>query len=126
MPCLIGYGIIARRLFDAPQTIKEGNKYWKWIETYVAQDYAEAMKTGSGETAVNGCCCFHLANMSIDLIEEHAMKQSVSKVEELAGIFIHATKVSDTSKDAPSHTLTLWQMETGFWNMGAKRADTSR
>lgn len=28
-----------------------------------------------------------------DLIEQHAVKQSVSKIDELADIFIHATKV---------------------------------
>jgi len=48
LPCLIGYGIIARRLFDAPQSVREENRYWKWIETYVAQDYVDAMGTGSG------------------------------------------------------------------------------
>jgi thiaminase len=48
LPCLIGYGIIARRLFDDPKTTREDNKYWKWIETYVAEDYCDAMKTGKG------------------------------------------------------------------------------
>ena len=49
LPCLIGYGIIARRLFDDANTAREGNKYWKWIETYIAQGYVMAMKTGRGE-----------------------------------------------------------------------------
>src|SRR5690242_2581146 len=31
LPCLIGYGIIAKRLHQDPKTIREGNKYWKWI-----------------------------------------------------------------------------------------------
>lgn len=48
-PCLIGYGVIARRLYDDPTTKREGNIYWKWIETYVADDFAEAVRDGSGE-----------------------------------------------------------------------------
>lgn len=48
LPCLIGYGIIARRLFDDPGTERDGNKYWKWIQTYVAEDYGEAMQIGKG------------------------------------------------------------------------------
>jgi thiaminase len=48
-PCLIGYGVIARRLYDDPLAKREGNIYWKWIENYVADDYAEAVKVGSGE-----------------------------------------------------------------------------
>jgi thiaminase len=47
-PCLIGYGVIARRLYDDPKTKREGNIYWQWIENYVADDYAEAVKIGSG------------------------------------------------------------------------------
>ena len=47
-PCLLGYGFIARRLYDDVKTIREGNRYWKWIENYVAEDYKEAVKVGSG------------------------------------------------------------------------------
>lgn len=76
LPCLIGYGMIARRLYEDPKTVRHGSKYWAWIEQYVGQEYMDAMVRGS------------------DLIEEHASKQSVSRVEELAQIFIHATNVS--------------------------------
>lgn len=48
LPCLIGYGIIAERLHSDPKTVREGSKYWKWIETYVADDYCQAMKIGRG------------------------------------------------------------------------------
>jgi len=48
-PCLIGYGIIARRLFDDPKTKRKDNVYWKWIENYVADDYVEAVELGSGK-----------------------------------------------------------------------------
>jgi thiaminase II len=75
LPCLIGYGIIAKRLHGDANTLREG-RYWKWVEQYVDQPYVDAMMRGS------------------DLIEEHAHKQSVARVEELAQIFIHATNVS--------------------------------
>lgn len=74
LPCLIGYGIIAKRLFDDTNTLKEG-RYWTWIQQYVDTEYVEAMARGSA------------------LIEEHAGKQSVSRLDELAQIFIHATNV---------------------------------
>ena len=48
-PCLLGYGMIARRLHDDPETVREGNRYWKWIETYVSDDYNEAVRDGRGE-----------------------------------------------------------------------------
>lgn len=48
-PCLLGYGIIARRLYDDPNTKREGNTYWKWIENYAADDYTEAVRIGSGK-----------------------------------------------------------------------------
>ena len=47
-PCLLGYGMIARRLYDDPGTVKEGNPYWKWIVNYTEQDFVTAMETGAG------------------------------------------------------------------------------
>lgn len=47
-PCLIGYGAIARRLYSDESTPREGNQYWKWIENYIADDYTEAVRLGSG------------------------------------------------------------------------------
>jgi hydroxymethylpyrimidine/phosphomethylpyrimidine kinase len=48
-PCLLGYGAIARQLHADPRSKKKGNLYWTWIENYVAEDYATAVKTGSGK-----------------------------------------------------------------------------
>lgn len=48
-PCLLGYGVAARRLHEQYIDNHEGNKYWKWIENYVADDYQEAVRVGSGE-----------------------------------------------------------------------------
>ncbi|KAH9877532.1 hypothetical protein IAQ61_002899 [Plenodomus lingam] len=75
LPCLVGYGVIAKRLHEDPSTARVGSRYWKWIEQYVAIEYREAMMRGS------------------DLIEKHAAKLSPSRVEELAQIFIHATNM---------------------------------
>jgi thiaminase len=47
-PCLLGYGAIAKQLHGDPQSKKEGNTYWTWIENYVAEDYVDAVRTGSG------------------------------------------------------------------------------
>ncbi|KAK7712736.1 trifunctional hydroxymethylpyrimidine kinase/phosphomethylpyrimidine kinase/thiaminase [Botryosphaeria dothidea] len=75
MPCLIGYGHIARRLYDDQKTKREGNTYWNWVEQYVAEDYTDAVKAG------------------LDIIERHAVLQSPSRIEQLVQIFIHATKM---------------------------------
>lgn len=48
-PCLLGYGIAARRLASEHVGSHEGNKYWRWIENYIADDYQEAVKIGSGK-----------------------------------------------------------------------------
>ncbi|PWY84647.1 DNA polymerase alpha, catalytic subunit [Aspergillus sclerotioniger CBS 115572] len=49
-PCLLGYGAIAQRLYTDKESVREGNRYWKWIENYVAEDYTEAVRLGSGKT----------------------------------------------------------------------------
>lgn len=78
-PCLLGYGAIAKHLYASP-TSKTGddNLYWSWIANYVADDYATAVKTGC------------------ELLERHAVLQSPGRIEELVGVFVHATKVSDS------------------------------
>ncbi|RMZ71520.1 atp-dependent rna helicase dbp2 [Pyrenophora seminiperda CCB06] len=81
LPCLIGYGIIAKRLYEDPATVRMGSRYWIWIEQYVADDYRQAMMRGS------------------ELVEKHAEGLSPSRVEELAKIFVHATNVSDIVGD---------------------------
>lgn len=48
-PCLLGYGEIARRLHDETRTRRGNeNRYWRWIENYVADDYVQAVRIGSG------------------------------------------------------------------------------
>lgn len=49
-PCLLGYAALAKQLHADPMTRKDGgNTYWPWILNYVADDYLEAVKTGSGK-----------------------------------------------------------------------------
>lgn len=48
-PCLLGYGVVARQLHADERSVRgETNRYWTWIENYVADDYVQAVKTGSG------------------------------------------------------------------------------
>lgn len=49
-PCLLGYGAAAQRLAVQHADNHEGNRYWKWIENYIADDYQQAVKVGSGKT----------------------------------------------------------------------------
>ncbi|KAK5014608.1 trifunctional hydroxymethylpyrimidine kinase/phosphomethylpyrimidine kinase/thiaminase [Cryomyces antarcticus] len=99
LPCLIGYGEIARRLHNDPNTEREGNRYWQWILNYVADDYTEAVRVGSG--AFPRFLLVAVVDFFSDLVEKHAVRQSPNRIEELVRIFVHATK-----------------METGFWDMG--------
>ena len=52
-PCLLGYGAIAKLLHGDPRTKTDGNTYWRWILNYVAEDYVQAVQTGSGEDPFN-------------------------------------------------------------------------
>lgn len=78
LPCLLGYSKIAERLYSIqdPSKPKDANRYRRWIDNYVAEDYSEAVKVGCA------------------LVEAHAAKQSPHRIEELVKIFIHATRVS--------------------------------
>ncbi|KAK5197219.1 trifunctional hydroxymethylpyrimidine kinase/phosphomethylpyrimidine kinase/thiaminase [Exophiala xenobiotica] len=86
-PCLLGYGETARRLYADPQskTTEQGNKYWRWVENYVADDYTEAVRVGR------------------DLIEQHITKQSPSRIEELVNIFVRATEMEVRFWDFDAH-----------------------
>ncbi|KIV85956.1 phosphomethylpyrimidine kinase [Exophiala sideris] len=86
-PCLLGYGEAARRLYEDPEskTTEQGNKYWRWVENYVADDYTEAVGLGR------------------DLIESHIAKQSPSRIEELIAIFVRATEMEVRFWDFDAH-----------------------
>ncbi|WP_299734813.1 thiaminase II [uncultured Endozoicomonas sp.] len=43
-PCAVGYAEIGFRLKNDPNTLREGNPYWKWIETYGGEEFQEGAK----------------------------------------------------------------------------------
>jgi thiaminase len=47
-PCLLGYGVAAQHVYTSAESVKKGNPYWRWIESYVADGYVEAVRKGSG------------------------------------------------------------------------------
>ena len=96
LPCLLGYGVIARRLhgLQATHPPKEANRYLTWINNYIGDDYSAAIEEGSGKLIRVLLKRRREADASLAAIEKHVMRQSSSRVEELVTIFIHATKVS--------------------------------
>ena len=74
-PCLLGYGAIAQHLINDPETVREGNMYWKWIEQYNADDFKQAVQKGR------------------DLIEKHAKDLSVKRAEDMVEVFARATQM---------------------------------
>ncbi|KAL6244264.1 trifunctional hydroxymethylpyrimidine kinase/phosphomethylpyrimidine kinase/thiaminase [Rhinocladiella similis] len=86
-PCLIGYGEAASRLYvdSASKTTDQGNRYWRWVENYVAEDYAQAVRVGR------------------ELIEAHVVKQSPHRVQELIDIFVRATEMEVRFWDFDAH-----------------------
>ncbi|OAA67050.1 phosphomethylpyrimidine kinase [Niveomyces insectorum RCEF 264] len=91
-PCVVGYGAAARAIHeDRDATKRDGNPYLKWVQNYVDDNYLAAAKT------------------TMDLIEEHAVLQSPSRIEELVEIFKHSTK-----------------MEIAFWEMYSFESDAGK
>ncbi|KIW91524.1 phosphomethylpyrimidine kinase [Cladophialophora bantiana CBS 173.52] len=86
-PCLIGYGVTAARLYRERESVTgdKGNRYWRWVENYVADDYQEAVRVGR------------------DLIEANIVKQSPARIEELIAIFVRATEMEVRFWDFDAH-----------------------
>jgi len=73
LPCLLGYGMIARRLHADRATKVDDNVFYKWIQNYVTEDYEQAVQAGRRT------------------IEDHAWQRSPSDIEALVAIFKQAT-----------------------------------
>jgi thiaminase II len=73
--CLVGYQIAAEWVKSEPGSRSEGNRYWKWVENYGGEEYAEGVRVGRG------------------MIEKHACQISPNRVEELVRIFIRVTEL---------------------------------
>lgn len=74
-PCLLGYRHIAVRIEKENRGEREGNLFWKWVESYAGEDYGSAYKEGR------------------KLLERYAVRQSAGRIEELVEVFAKATKV---------------------------------
>lgn len=89
-PCLLGYGQVARRLYNDPRSKREGNRYWRWVENYVAEDYEEAVVKGR------------------EVIEREAQRVGVgagaARLEELVEIFARATRLEVGFWEEGAHT----------------------
>ena len=89
-PCLLGYGEVARRLYRDPASKREGNRYWRWVENYVAEDYCEAVGKGR------------------EVIEREAERLGVgagsARLEELVEVFARATRLEVGFWEEGAHT----------------------
>ncbi|RMZ81499.1 hypothetical protein DV738_g2292, partial [Chaetothyriales sp. CBS 135597] len=74
-PCLLGYG--------------QGNRYWRWIENYVANDYREAVVTGT--------------KLIEDMVEDMGFRSSPGKIAELVEVFRTATEMEIRFWDEDAH-----------------------
>ncbi len=119
-PCLLGYGIAAERLFREEGSVsgEKGNRYWRWVENYAADDYKEAVRVGRGMfidvSSLLWCCpllgCVRrepFAQQQLtftELIETNIIKQSPSRIEELIAIFVRATEMEVRFWDFDAHS----------------------
>ncbi|RMZ88439.1 hypothetical protein DV736_g4336, partial [Chaetothyriales sp. CBS 134916] len=78
-PCLIGYG--------------HGNKYWRWIENYVAADYRDAVATGT--------------QLIEDMVEDMGFRSSAGKIAELVQVFRTATEMEVRFWDEDAHVAVV-------------------
>ncbi|KAK2759426.1 hypothetical protein FQN54_002904 [Arachnomyces sp. PD_36] len=94
-PCLIGYGAIAKRLHNDESSVQDGNRYWKWIENYVADDYSEAVRKGSGRISRLGgpreLSSITKTDYAVEILEKNVRNVSRHRMEQLVEIFIRAT-----------------------------------
>ena len=51
--CVIGYGVSAQLLQAGFKTKRVGNPYYKWIESYISDDYQEVMQSTSGKLCLS-------------------------------------------------------------------------
>ena len=73
--CLVGYQTAAEWVKAQPGSKRENNRYWKWVDNYGGEEYAEGVRLGR------------------EMIEKHASKISPQRVEELVRIFIRVTEM---------------------------------
>ncbi|OAG37649.1 hypothetical protein AYO21_08133 [Fonsecaea monophora] len=120
-PCLLGYGVTAARLYRERESVPtdKGNRYWRWVENYVADDYQEAVRVGRASPRLashptptitshrmisdtNPARTFD-PRARTELIETHIVKQSPSRIEELIAIFVRSTEMEVRFWDFDAH-----------------------
>ena len=91
-PCVVGYAEIGHRLHADPASKRDGNPYWRWIETYGGEDYRA------------------LGRGAVALLQEAAERRlgrdpvASPRFAQLAAVFVQATR-----------------LEADFWQMGLDR-----
>jgi thiaminase II len=84
--CLLGYQAAAEWLKAQPGSKREDNRYWKWVDNYGGEEYAEGVRLGR------------------EMIEKHASKISPQRVEELVRIFIRVTEMEINFWEFDAHS----------------------
>lgn len=92
-PCAVGYAEIGNRLVSANDTLRDGNPYWPWIETYGGEEYQD------------------LGRAAVRLLQS-AAERRLGAHPESSGRFVHLASVFRQAT----------QLEVGFWQMGLDAA----
>ncbi len=88
-PCVVGYAEIGRWLADDPATLRDGNPYRDWIETYAAADY------------------------------QSVTRASIAQLDRVAAKRIGADPRSSVRWDSLAATFgAATRLEISFWDMG--------
>ncbi len=90
-PCVVGYGEIGARLLADPATVRDGNPYWQWVETYGGAEYQEVAQAAVAQ----------LERVAARRIGTNAERSG--RWPSLAATFGAATR-----------------LEIGFWDMGLR------
>ena len=94
IPCMVGYKAIGKHLLESTSTVREGNRYWKWIENYAGDEYNQATDIGSGGFSLHRNVQWQMLRLPKASLEQHAANLSQQRIEELVKIFIRAIQVS--------------------------------
>lgn len=73
LPCVLGYGYLARRLVEDAGSVREGNPYWGWVEGYAGEAFQGAVRRGEA------------------LLEREGEGLGAARVAELVEVFRRAT-----------------------------------
>ncbi|CAO3658273.1 unnamed protein product [Umbelopsis ramanniana] len=75
-PCSLGYGEIGRKLYDDPNTKRDGNPYWEWIVNYAAEDFQASVDENK---------------LLLEKLALHHISTSATRWQEVCEVFKQAT-----------------------------------